>query len=135
VTDQMGAVVGGAYITLTDPATGSTHTTTSTGTGLYDIPGLNPSTYTLKVAAKGFKTYVQTGITVNVSMTFRVDVKLTIGAEVETINVVADALTPQVDTNVVSTLITSEEITSIATENRNFVALASLGLGVSSGLP
>ncbi len=61
VTDQTGAVVAGAAITLTDPATGSTHTTVSSGTGLYDIPGLNPSNYNLKVAAKGFQTYVQTG--------------------------------------------------------------------------
>ena len=135
VTDQMGAVVGGANITLTDQATGSPRTTVSTGTGLYDISGLNPSTYSLKVTAKGFKSFVQTGIVVNVSMTFRVDVKLTVGAEIETVNVIADALTPQVDTNVVSTLITSEDITSIATENRNFVALAALGLGVSSLLP
>jgi hypothetical protein len=135
VTDQMGAVVGGANITLTDQATGSPRTTVSTGTGLYDISGLNPATYTLKVTAKGFKSFVQTGISVNVSMTFRVDVKLTVGAEVETVNVVADALTPQVDTNVVSTLITAEDISSIATENRNFVALAALGLGVSSLLP
>ncbi len=58
---------------------------------------------------------------VNVSTTFRVDVKLTIGAETQTVNVVADALTVQADSNVVSTLITSEDISYIATENRNFV--------------
>jgi hypothetical protein len=36
---------------------------------------------------------------------------------------------------VVSTLISSEQISEIATENRNFAALAALGLGVSSTLP
>jgi hypothetical protein len=36
---------------------------------------------------------------------------------------------------VVSSLISSEQITSIATQNRNFAALAALGLGVSSALP
>jgi hypothetical protein len=135
VTDQTGAVVAGAAISLTDQATGSTRTTVSTGSGLYDIAGLNPSNYNLKVVAKGFQTYTQTGIVVNVSMTFRVDVKLTIGAETQTVNVVADALTVQADSNVVSTLITAEDISNIATLNRNFVALASLGLGVSSTLP
>ena len=35
----------------------------------------------------------------------------------------------------VSTLISSEQISEIATENRNFAALAALGLGVSSALP
>ncbi len=135
VTDQMGAVVGGANITLTDQATGAVRTTVSSGAGLYDIPGLNPSTYNMKVTAKGFQTFVKTGIVVNVSMTFSVNVKLTVGAESTTINVMADALTVQADSNVVSTLITSQDIESIATENRNFAALAALGLGVSSELP
>jgi len=135
VTDQTGAGVPGASIVLTDPATGAVHSTVSGSTGLYDIPGLNPATYNLKITAKGFEAYVQNGIVVNVSMTFTANAKLTVGAESQTVSVEADALTVQADTNVVSTLINSEEITSIATENRNFAALAALGLGVSSELP
>jgi len=135
VTDQTGAVVAGATCTLTDPATGFTKSTQSGGTGLYDFNGLNPANYNLKVTAKGFETYQQNGIVVNVSMTFRQDVKLTVGAESQTISVEADALTVQTDSNVVSTLISSEQISEIATENRNFAALAALGLGVSSDLP
>ena len=135
VTDQTGAVVAGATITLVDPATGFEKQTESGATGLYVIGGLNPATYKMKVTAKGFQTYEQTGIVVNVSSTERVDVKLTIGAESQTITVEATALAPQVDSNVVSTLISSEQITAIATQNRNFAALAALGLGVSSALP
>jgi len=70
-----------------------------------------------------------------VSSTERVDVKLTVGAETQTVTVEADALAVQADSNVVSTLISSEEISEIATANRNFAALAALGLGVSSALP
>ena len=135
VTDQTGAVVAGAKITLTDPATGSSKTTESGPTGLYDISGLNPANYNLKISAKGFEAFAQNGIVVNVSSTARVDVKLTVGAENQTVTVEADALTVQTDSNVVSTLISSEQISEIATENRNFAALAALGLGVSSALP
>ena len=135
VTDQTGAVVAGAHIALTDPATGSTKTTESGGTGLFSISGLNPASYDLKVSAKGFQSAAQTGIVVNVSSTVRSDVKLTVGAESQTVTVEADALTVQTDSNVVSTLISSEQISEIATENRNFAALAALGLGVSSALP
>ena len=71
----------------------------------------------------------------NVSATARADVKLTVGAETQTVTVEADALAVQADSNVVSTLISSEQISQIATENRNFAALAALGLGVSSALP
>jgi Carboxypeptidase regulatory-like domain len=135
VTDQTGAVVSGATITLTDPATGSIRETESGPSGLYAIGGLNPATFNLKVAAKGFQSFEQTGVVVNVSATLRVDVKLTVGAETQTVMVEANALVPQVDSNVVSTLISSEQINSIATQNRNFAALAALGLGVSSALP
>jgi len=135
VTDQTGAVVAGAKITLSDPDTGSVKSSVSGGTGLYNIPGLNPANYNLKVSAKGFQTYAQNNVIVNVSSTIRVDVKLTIGAESQTVTVEADALAVQADSNVVSTLISSEQISEIATENRNFAALAALGLGVSSALP
>jgi hypothetical protein len=135
VTDQTGAVVAGAKITLTDPATNTVKSTVSGATGLYDIPGLNPANYNLKVTAKGFEAFDENGIVVNVSQTFRDDVKLTVGTETQTVTVEADALAVQTDSNVVSTLISSEQISEIATENRNFAALAALGLGVSSALP
>jgi len=135
VTDTTGAVIPGASVVLTDPATAYTRATTSGSTGLYDFAGLNPANYNLTVTARGFKAYTQTGIVVNVSGTFRVDVRLTIGAETTTVTVQGDALTVQTDSNVVSTLITAEDITSLATENRNIVNLAALGMGVSSELP
>jgi Carboxypeptidase regulatory-like domain len=135
VTDQTGAVVPDAKVVLTDPATGLTKTTTSGATGLYDISGLNPANYNLKVTAKGFQSYAQNGIVVNVSSTARADIKLTVGAETQTVTVEADQLAVQADSNVVSTLISSEQISEIATQNRNFAALAALGMGVSSALP
>ena len=105
VTDQTGAVVAGAKIVLTDPATGFTKSTESSGTGLYEIGGLNAANYNMKITAKGFEAFAQNGIVVNISNTFRVDVKLTIGAETQTVTVEADALAVQGDSNVVSTLI------------------------------
>jgi hypothetical protein len=135
VTDQTGAVVAGAKIVLTDPATGTSKDTVSGATGLYNIPGLNPGSFNLKVTAKGFQAFATSGIVINVSSTARADIKLTVGAESETVTVEADALAVQSDSNVVSTLISSEQISEIATENRNFAALAALGLGVSSTVP
>ena len=135
ITDQSEAVVSGATVSLTDVATGAIRTTLSGPTGLYSISGLNPAIYSLKVTAKGFQTFEQNGLVVNVSSTLRADARLTIGVETQTVTVEANALTVQTDSNVVSTLVSSEQISEIATENRNFAALAALGMGVSSGLP
>lgn len=135
VTDQSGAVVSGATIALTDVATGMVHTTVSSDTGLYAISGLNASTYNMKVTATGFQGYSKSGIVVNISATFREDVILAIGVQTQTVIVEANALAVQADSNVVSTLINEQQITELATNGRNVVALAALGLGVSGNLP
>src|SRR6185437_12374899 len=135
VTDQTGAVISGASITLTDTATGAVKSATSGDTGLYGISALNAGVYNMTVTAKGFQSFEQKGIVVNISATFRVDPKLAVGSEATTITVVADALTVQADSNVVSTLISEQQITELATNGRNVVALAALGLGVSGNLP
>src|ERR1700722_15894870 len=135
VTDQTGAAVPGATLALTQKETGFVYNATSNGTGAYTFNGLNVGNYDLKVTAKGFESYLKTGLPLNVSETLAADVKLTIGAETEEVSVSADALQVQTKSNEVSTLISGEQVTSIATENRNFTALAALGLGVSSNLP
>jgi hypothetical protein len=120
---------------LTQTETGFVYNSTSNATGGYTFPGLNVGTYSLKVSAKGFETYAASGLTLNISQTLSQQVKLTIGAETETVSITADALQVQAESNTVSNLITGEQVTEIATENRNFTALAALGLGVSSQLP
>ncbi|MGA8086366.1 MAG: carboxypeptidase-like regulatory domain-containing protein, partial [Terracidiphilus sp.] len=135
ITDQSGAVIPGATIQLSDSATGAEFATISSDTGLYEIAGLNPSSYNLKVTANGFQTYVQTGIVVNVSATVRVDARLVVGSISQTVTVEANPLTVQADSNAVSSLISEQQITELATNGRNIVALAALGLGVSANLP
>ncbi len=135
VTDQTGAVISGAQVSLTDVARGNTLTTTSNEAGYYAFPALNIGTYDLKAAAKGFQTFVSNGLVLNVSQTLRADVKMQVGTEATTVTVQASALQVQTDENVISTTISSQQVEKIATENRNFAALAALGLGVSSALP
>ena len=135
VTDKQGAVVSGAKVTLVQPSTGLSKETTSNESGLFSFPGLNLGTYNLKVTATGFEVVDQQGLQLNVSQTLRADVQLTVGSVSQTVTVAANALQVQADSNVVSTLINSDQIADLATENRNFAALAALGLGVSSALP
>jgi hypothetical protein len=135
VTDKQGAVISGAKVILTQPSTGLTKETVSNDSGLYSFPGLNIGSYDLKVTAAGFSAVVQQGLELNVSQTLRSDISLAVGSVNETVTVAANALQVQADSNVVSTLINSDQISELATENRNFAALAALGLGVSSALP
>jgi hypothetical protein len=135
VSDQGGAVIPGAHITLTQTSTGYTTATDSNDSGNFTFPALNVGTYDLTVTAKGFQTKVQKGLAVNVSQSVHSDVSMTVGNVTETVTVTADQLTVQTDSNVVSTLVSADQISELATENRNFSALVALGLGVSSTLP
>ena len=97
VTDQTGAYVPGANLTLTQKETGFVYNATSNGTGGYVFAGLNVGTYDLKVTAKGFEAYQASGLTLNVSQTLATDVKLTVGAETVEVSVTADALQVQTE--------------------------------------
>ena len=57
------------------------------------------------------------------------------GAASQTVTVQANALQVQAETSEVSSLISGEQITQLATNGRNMVSLATLGLGVSANLP
>src|SRR5271163_782437 len=135
VTDKQGAVVSGAKITLIQPTTGLSKESVSNESGVFSFPGLNLGVYNLKVTATGFEVVDQEGLQLDVSQTLRADVQLTVGSVNQTVTVAANAIQVQADSNVVSTLINADQISDLATENRNFAALAALGLGVSSNLP
>jgi hypothetical protein len=135
VTDPSGAVVPSVKVILTNVATGEVRTGTTNAAGLYDFPGLNNSTYSLKVTASGFQTFEKTGIVMNVAATVREDVRLAVGANSTTVTVEANALHLQTETNEVSNLITAQQLTEIGTNGRSMLSLATLGTGASGNLP
>ena len=55
VTDQTGAVVPGAKVTITNTATGAARALTTTGAGEYAAPNLDAGPYTISAEASGFK--------------------------------------------------------------------------------
>src|SRR3954453_20722734 len=62
VTDQSGAVVAGAKVTVTDPATGQSREETTNAQGYYVLPSLKPAPYDVSIAASGFGVYTQKNV-------------------------------------------------------------------------
>jgi Carboxypeptidase regulatory-like domain len=62
VYDPKGAVISGAVVTVTNPATGFTRTTKTSAQGEYQLPELPPANYVLEVSAAGFAKLEQSGI-------------------------------------------------------------------------
>src|SRR5271156_2079850 len=58
VSDSSGAVEPGVMIALKNVDTDVTHTSTSTSSGTYSFPYMDPGTYSLTASRNGFQTVV-----------------------------------------------------------------------------
>src|SRR6187200_1975094 len=67
VKDQSGAVLPGVEITATQTDTGVARTTITNETGTFALPNLVTGPYKLEAALPGFRTFVQTGIVLQVN--------------------------------------------------------------------
>ena len=91
IVDPAGAMIPDAQVEAKNFATGAVYQTMSSGTGNYTLAQLPVGTYQLTATASGFKQYVQTGITVKVAQTLRIDINMTVGSISETITVSEEA--------------------------------------------
>src|SRR5437588_5142011 len=67
VKDQSGALLPGVDITATQTETGSVRTAITNETGSYVLPNLAIGPYKLEASLAGFRTFVQTGIVLQVN--------------------------------------------------------------------
>src|SRR5580698_8888709 len=89
VTDSSGALITGATITITDPATKSSRTTTSNRQGQYIVPDVPPGVYDIKTTKTGFSTDEIPALTVSVGSQTTADFKMAVGADSTTVEVTA----------------------------------------------
>ena len=91
VTDSSEAVLPGVSVTATQTATGLMRTVATDENGAYLLSNLPPGPYRLEVALQGFRTYVQTGIVLQVGATPTINAVLELGSLSETVTVDAAA--------------------------------------------
>lgn len=91
VTDPAGAAVGGASVVVTNAGTGVETQTVSTPTGAYTAPNLPVGSYSVTVAASGFKRYTRAGLSLAAAQILEINVPLEIGATTESVTVTAEA--------------------------------------------
>ncbi len=89
VTDPSGAAIPGASITIVEESTGVIDLVDSDATGNYIRPLIKPGIYTVSCESPGFKTSVQTGVTLQSSSRVQANFVLQIGEVTETIEVSA----------------------------------------------
>ncbi|HEX5410847.1 MAG TPA: TonB-dependent receptor [Terriglobia bacterium] len=97
VKDPTGAVVPGATVTVTQAQTALTRQVQTDSRGGYTVSTLSAGTYTVKIEAKGFKSYSKNDVGVAINTVTRVDATLEIGAVSQTVEVSASAAVLQTD--------------------------------------
>jgi len=129
VMDEGGAAINGATITATDTDRGTTYTATTNDSGTFNLTRVPIGNYQVKTEAPGFQSAVQTGLTLVLNQTARLDFKLHVGTVTTTAQVTSEAPQLQSETTQVSTLIDSKTVTDIPLATRNYVELTLLAPG------
>ena len=136
VTDTSGAVLPGATVTTTQADTGAVRTVVTDAEGAYLVSNLSPGPYRLEVSLQGFRTYVQTGIVLQVAATPTINVSLALGDLQETVTVEAQAPLVDVRSAGVSEVVESERIVELPLQGRDVTSLLVLaGASVNTGSP
>jgi protocatechuate 3,4-dioxygenase beta subunit len=132
VTDQTGAVLTGATVTVSN-ASGFKQTGTTNAQGVYTVSGLPPGSYDMAVTAPNFKTFSTSGIALAAGDVMPMDAMLETGGEKQEVNVTAGGAA-QVETEnaEVSGTITQKEVINLGLNGRNFTQLITLTPGVSN---
>jgi Carboxypeptidase regulatory-like domain/TonB dependent receptor len=113
VTDPAGAVVAGANIEAKNTETGVLFQAASTDTGNFTIPQLPAGVYEVSVTVPGFKKYVRTGLTVEVTQTIRIDIPLEVGAATDSVTVQADATLLKTESGEISHTIQAQHLVDL----------------------
>lgn len=129
VKDAQGAVIPGATVSATNTATGAVRSVASNTDGAYNLPGLPPGTYTVKIELAGFKTLQHENVPLRVDTTTQIDAVLAIGQMTETVTVAGE--TPIINTTdaSVGNALDERTIQALPVEGRNVVHLLSLQPG------
>lgn len=134
VTDDSGAAVPKASITVTNTGTQQKRSVTSGEAGTYEVTALEVGSYEVTAEAPGFRKTQVRGITLEVNQRARVDVKLQIGEVTQQVEVQAGALAVQTDDATISTVIDAAKIRELPIPgNRNLFRLALLAPGMGRG--
>ena len=123
VADPTGSVIAGAQVKITETARRAARTAVTDSQGRYVLPNLPVGPYVLEVTANGFKTYVQSGIVLQVGNNVQINVRLELGSLSESVNVTAGAAMVETRDNAISQVIDTQRISDLPLNGRQATQL------------
>jgi len=130
VTDQQGAAVPDATVTLTNTATNQKMVATSDANGIYQFNALGPAPYSLSAEHAGFKTRVLDNVQIIPEQLNALDLQLEVGEVAQTVTVSGTTQTLDTETATVSGTVSTNQIQHMPSFNRDIFQLAQLAPGM-----
>jgi len=124
VFDETGSVVAAATVIITNLGTGETLSLTTSTSGTFSAPLLDPVEYKIAVEAQGFKTSVLSRVKVDTATTASVKVVLSLGDITTEVSVTADAPLINRSSGTPGQTITERQIVEMPLNNRSVLDLA-----------
>jgi hypothetical protein len=130
IVDASGGVVRDASVTVTQVHTDISRNLLSDSQGNFVFVELPVGSYRLEVAARGFRKFVQEGITLHVNQAASVRIQLAVGIAAQTIKVNENAAMIETTSTNLGTTVGDREILDLPLNGRHFTQLGVLQTGV-----
>ncbi|HLJ49350.1 MAG TPA: carboxypeptidase-like regulatory domain-containing protein [Bryobacteraceae bacterium] len=131
VSDASGSAVPGARVTVTVPTTGFTRSAITNERGEYIIPLLGVAIYNLKVENSGFAPATVENVRLQVDEHRELDFKLSPATVQTSVEVSATPVAVQTADGTLGQVITTQQVSDLPLNGRDFVQLATLTPGTS----
>ncbi|HXY03102.1 MAG TPA: carboxypeptidase-like regulatory domain-containing protein, partial [Terriglobales bacterium] len=132
VTDKTGSVVSGATVRVTSQGTGLARDAKTDDTGHYLIPLLPVGNYTIRAESSGFQPAEQKDLRLQIDEHRELDFSLAPASVTEKVEVSATQVAVETTAPTLGQVITSEEVSELPLNGRNFVQLATLTPGTTA---
>src|SRR5882724_2775561 len=133
ISDEFGAAIVGATITVTDAA-GVEKTAVTNGEGAYTLSGLAPGKYTVKATATGFAISDETPVDIAAGKRQSVDLTLKVTIEEQKVTIAAETpLSTESTNNANQTLITGKDLDALPDDPDELAAALQALAGPSVG--
>src|SRR5262249_37646217 len=123
VRDQSNAFVTDATVTVKNERTGDTRTVMSNAKGLFVVPGLPPSVYTIQVEKSGFAPIAYTNMELNVGKELTLDFELKPAGVAETVTVTAETTVVELNNASQSVNVSERDISTLPVNGRQMSQL------------
>jgi hypothetical protein len=132
VSDPQGALVPGAKVDVVQVDTGAKFRATTNESGNYIAPGLAVGRYEIRVEQVGFKKFVRSGLTLQVGQNARVDIRLELGQQADTVTVSGEATTVDTGSATLGQVVDNRRLQELPLNGRSALAFTFLTAGVVS---